>query len=94
MSISLQETVETLESQGIVTVEGIFSERETADFRRLLDQTIEEASQVEVYKGRPTDKLLGKSKDTIWLLWELYAYRAGGRYYCHMREWACPYRVR
>ena len=81
MSISLQETVETLESQGIVTVEGIFSERETAAFRRLLDQTIEDASQVEVYKGRPTDKLLGKSKDTVWLLWELYGVCEGRLHY-------------
>lgn len=73
MSVSLEETVKTLKKVGITTVEGVFSKQETAEFRRLLNNTIEEASQVEEYKGRPTSKLLGKAKDTVWLLWELYA---------------------
>lgn len=81
MSVLLQETVSTLKNQGIVTVEGVFSEREMDDFRRLLDKTIEEASQVDVYKGRPTDKLLARSKDTVWLLWELYGVCEDGLYY-------------
>jgi ectoine hydroxylase-related dioxygenase (phytanoyl-CoA dioxygenase family) len=78
MSASLQETVHTLKTQGIVTLEGVFSKREMAEFRRLLDRTIEEASHVEVYKGRPTQKLLGRARDTVWLLWELYAVCEGG----------------
>lgn len=73
MGVSLEETVKTLKEVGIATVEGVFSRQETAEFRRLLNNTIEEASQVEAYKGRPTSKLLGKAKDTVWLLWELYA---------------------
>ena len=81
MSVSLQETVEALKSQGIVTVEGMFSEQEMADYRRLLDQTIDEASQTEVFKGRPTDKLLSRSNDTVWLLWELYGVCEGGLRY-------------
>lgn len=76
--LSLQDAVDALKAQGIVTVEGVFSPEEMAVFRSLLDKTIEEASRVETYKGRPTDKLLGRSKDTVWLLWELYAVCEGG----------------
>ncbi len=76
--LTLQDAVDDLKARGIVTVEGVFSPEEMAEFRRLLDKTIEEASQVEMYKGRPTDKLLGRSKDTVWLLWELYAVCEGG----------------
>ncbi|MBM3264228.1 MAG: phytanoyl-CoA dioxygenase family protein [candidate division Zixibacteria bacterium] len=78
MSLSLEETIRTLKRDGIVTVEGVFSEREMTEFRGLLDKTIIEALQVDRYKGRPTDKLLGRAKDTVWLLWELYAVCEGG----------------
>lgn len=72
-AVVLSEVVETLNTQGVVTVEGVFSSREMAAFRSIVDRTIEEASRVEVYKGRPTDKLLGRAKGTVWLLWEFYA---------------------
>jgi len=75
---SLAEVVETLKTQGIVTVEKVFSPGEMDVFRGLLNQTIKEASNVEMYKGRPSNKLLGKSKETVWLLWELYAVCEGG----------------
>lgn len=74
----LQAVADELKTQGIVTIEGVFSSEEMQTFRGLLDRTISEASHVETYKGRPTDKLLGKSKDTVWLLWELYAVCEGG----------------
>ena len=77
-SLTLQEVVDDLKTRGIVTVEGVFSPEEMEKFRALLDQTIAEASSVSTYKGRPTDKLLGKSRDTVWLLWELYAVCEGG----------------
>ena len=77
-AIGLQEAVDALKTQGIVTVEGVFSAEEMNTFRGLLDRTIAEASRVDEYKGRPTEKLLGKSKDTVWLLWELYAVCEGG----------------
>lgn len=77
-ALDLQEAVDALKTKGIVTVEGVFSAEEMNTFRGLLDRTIAEASRVEEYKGRPTDKLLGKSKDTVWLLWELYAVCEGG----------------
>ena len=54
---SLQDTVDVLKTRGIVTVEGVFSAEEMTEFRALLDRTIEEASRVEEYKGRPADKL-------------------------------------
>lgn len=73
-----QEAADELKTRGIVTVEGVFSAEEMHTFRGLLDRTIAEASRVEEYRGRPTDKLLGKSKDTVWLLWELYAVCEGG----------------
>ncbi len=76
--LTLQDAVDVLKTQGIVTVEGVFSPEEMAEFRTHLDRTIEEASRVATYKGRPTDKLLGKSGDTVWLLWELYAVCEGG----------------
>ncbi len=76
--ITLQDAVDVLKTQGIVTVEGVFSPEEMNCFRALLDQTIAEADRVEEYMGRPTDKLLGKSRDTVWLLWELYAVCEGG----------------
>lgn len=71
--LSLAQTVETLKTQGAVTVEGIFSSREMTTFRNLINRTIEEASQVETYKGRPTEKLLSRAKGTVWLVWEFYA---------------------
>lgn len=77
-ALDLQDATEELKAQGIVTVEGVFSAEEMRTFRRLLDRTIAEANRVDEYKGRPTDKLLGKSKDTVWLLWELYAVCDGG----------------
>ena len=73
MSYSLTEVVDTLKTQGIVTVEGVFTKPEMDEFRAHLDKTIAEASQVDIYKGRPTSKLLARAKDTVWLLWELYA---------------------
>lgn len=73
MSYSLAEIVGTLKTEGVVTVEGVFTEKEMDEFRGYLRQTIDEASKVDNYKGRPTDKLLGRAKDTVWLLWELYA---------------------
>ena len=76
--LTLQDAADTLKTQGIVTVEGVFSPEEMMEFRTLLDQTIAEAGNVAAYKGRPTDKLLGRSKDTVWLLWELYAVCEGG----------------
>ena len=76
--LTLQGTVDVLRTQGIVTIEGVFSSKEMKMFRALLDQTIAEANRVQEYKGRPTDKLLGKSKGTVWLLWELYAVCDGG----------------
>ena len=66
--LTLQGTVDVLRTQGIVTIEGVFSSKEMKMFRALLDQTIAEANRVQEYKGRPTDKLLGKSKGTVWLL--------------------------
>ena len=75
---TLQDTVDVLKTQGIVTVEGVYSPEEMETFRGILDNTIAEADKVEEYKGRPTDKLLGKSRDTVWLLWELYAVCEGG----------------
>lgn len=77
-ALAFQDAVDVLKTRGIVTVEGVFSQEEMAEFRTLLDRTIDEASRVASYKGRPTDKLLGKSKDTVWLLWELYAVCEGG----------------
>ena len=73
-----QKAADELKMRGIVTVEGVFSAEEMRTFRGLLDRTIAEAGRVEEYRGRPTDKLLGKSKDTVWLLWELYAVCEGG----------------
>jgi len=73
MNYALDEVVDTLNRDGVVTVEGVFTDSEMDQFRGHLRQTIDEASQVEMYKGRPTDKLLGRSNDTIWLLWDLYA---------------------
>ncbi len=75
---ALQDAVDVLKTRGIVTVEGVFSSDEMRVFRNLLDRTIVEASRQATYKGRSTDKLLGKSKDTVWLLWELYAVCEGG----------------
>tara|TARA_B100000029_G_scaffold516813_1_gene634855 strand:+ start:31418 stop:32290 length:873 start_codon:yes stop_codon:yes gene_type:complete len=71
--LTLQDAVAILKDQGIVTVEGVFSAEEMKIFRDHLDETITEVESVEEYKGRPTEKLLAKSKDTIFLLWELYA---------------------
>ena len=78
MSYSLTEVVDALKRDGVVTVEGVFTDSEMDEFRGYLRKTIDEASQVETYKGRPTDKLLGRAKDTVWLLWELYAVCEGG----------------
>ena len=63
--LTLQDAVSILKDQGIVTVEGVFSAEEMKNFRDHLDETITEVESVEEYKGRPTEKLLGKSKDTI-----------------------------
>ncbi|MBT5874222.1 MAG: hypothetical protein HOH43_12445 [Candidatus Latescibacteria bacterium] len=72
MHTSISGLVNSLQTQGFITVENVFSDREMDDFTRLLNQSIEEALSSESYKGRPTDTLLGRANDTVWTLWELY----------------------
>ena len=43
--LTLQGTVDVLRTQGIVTIEGVFSSKEMNMFRALLDETIAEANR-------------------------------------------------
>jgi ectoine hydroxylase-related dioxygenase (phytanoyl-CoA dioxygenase family) len=70
---SISEVVETLTTVGLVTVDGIFSQREMATFRSLADATSAAAAGKEEYKGRSTEQLLHRgANDTVWYVADFY----------------------
>jgi ectoine hydroxylase-related dioxygenase (phytanoyl-CoA dioxygenase family) len=72
MTLSLLATVEALKTQGAVTVEGVFSQREMEHLRELIGVAVERASQLESWRGGPAERLVTYHNGTLWNVWEFY----------------------